>query len=254
MNQLAPAERLLIGLGVQDPVDIDLEAIAWTVGVKVKYAPLDNCEARIVGTANRAIVTIKEDATPGRRRFSLGHELGHWHHDRGKCLVCGSDEIGNPLASTSERAADRYAADLLMPRFLFDPAVRAAGKVNFAMFRNLAKAFNTSVTAAAIRVVEGKRVPAMLVCHGAEGRKWFVRSQMIDDRWFPQEQLSADSPAFDIQFSGKPEINLPMKVGADAWFDRHDASSYEVREQSIRLPGNETLTLLLFDDDRMHAR
>ena len=254
MNQLTAAERLLVSLGVDSPNDIDLEAIAWTVGVKVKYAPLDNCEARIVGTQDRAIVTIREDVMLGRRRFSLGHELGHWHHDRGKCLVCGSDEIGNPQATSSERAADRYAADLLMPRYLFDAELRGAGKINFAMARSLAKTFNTSLTAAAIRVVDNKRVPAMLVCHGPKGRKWFVRSPLIDDRWFPQDQLSAESPAFDVQFGGKPETPMPQEVDADTWFDRHDASWYPIREQTIRISTDETLTLLLFDDDRMHVK
>lgn len=36
MKRLTPAEELLQSLGVTEPGEIDLEAIAWTLGVRVK--------------------------------------------------------------------------------------------------------------------------------------------------------------------------------------------------------------------------
>ena len=45
------AEAILRRLGVTDPSEIDLEAIAWYLGARVRYRPLSACEARIVGTA-----------------------------------------------------------------------------------------------------------------------------------------------------------------------------------------------------------
>lgn len=53
-------------------------------------------------------------------RFSVAHELGHWHHHRRRSAVCLSDDIGNPAKGPldPERVADGYAADLLMPRYL----------------------------------------------------------------------------------------------------------------------------------------
>ena len=53
MKGLAPAERLLKELGVTDPKEIDLEAVAWTLGARVKYRPLDGCEACITGDTER---------------------------------------------------------------------------------------------------------------------------------------------------------------------------------------------------------
>jgi hypothetical protein len=38
---MTTAERFLQSLGVTDPQEIDLEAIAWTQGVVVNYRPLD---------------------------------------------------------------------------------------------------------------------------------------------------------------------------------------------------------------------
>jgi hypothetical protein len=40
-NRLRPAERILLELGIERPPDIDLEAIAWTLGAMVKYRTLD---------------------------------------------------------------------------------------------------------------------------------------------------------------------------------------------------------------------
>lgn len=41
------AERLLKSFGVREPEEIDLDAIAWSLGVlSVKVRELDGCEAR----------------------------------------------------------------------------------------------------------------------------------------------------------------------------------------------------------------
>ena len=253
MTVLSPAERLLMSLGIESPEDIDLEAIAWTLGIKVRYERLDRCEARIVGNENGAIVTINNASSPGRKRFSLGHELGHWHFDRGKTLVCRADEIGNHShrALNPENIADGYAADLLMPSYIFGPELRKISKLNFSAIRGLAERFNVSLTAAAIRVAGNPRVPALLICHSQERREWFTRSPLVPDRWFPQEALDPGSPAFDVLFGGRSDTSFPQKINADAWFDRHDASWYELREQTVRISADRILTLLLIDDERM---
>src|SRR5689334_25329003 len=95
----SPTDMVLHELGITRPQDIDLEVIAWHLGAKVKYRPLHSCEARIVGKNDRAIITVDNRKLPERQRYSVGHELGHWHHHRGRCLICRSDEIGNYRAS-----------------------------------------------------------------------------------------------------------------------------------------------------------
>lgn len=253
MKRLSHAEILLKGLGVTDPSEIDLEAIAWTLGVRVRYRPLDGCEARIIGHGDQAIVTVNSHSFPQRQRFSLAHELGHWNHHRGCLLVCQADEIGSGdnKQSQAERIADTYASDILMPRYIFQPIAQSYAKLTFQIVRALADIFCTSLTATAIRLVKGDHSPAILICHGLKGRKWFCRSPSVPERWFPQEQLDSDSYAFDILFSRKAEETIPRKIGADAWFDRKGADEYEVREQSIRIGDGETLSLILIDDQRM---
>lgn len=249
--RLSPAEILLQELGVTEPSEIDLEAIAFYVNARVRYAPLDGCEARIVGTTDRAIITINQDSQWRRKRFSIAHELGHWHHHRGRCLTCRVEEYRPRTTVSPERSADGYAADLLMPSYLFRPMARSQRKLNFAAIKALADAFDVSQTATAIRLVASDLTPTMLVCHGPQGRKWFTRSPSVPHRWFPQDVLDPDSFAFDIQFGREPDSPMLRKIGADAWFDRAGADRFVLREQTIRVGSDETLTLLVFDDPEM---
>ncbi|MDX8350033.1 hypothetical protein SLH49_18745 [Cognatiyoonia sp. IB215446] len=47
MKVIDPAERLLKSLGVTEPKEIDLEAIAFDQGAEVRYCNLHGCEADI---------------------------------------------------------------------------------------------------------------------------------------------------------------------------------------------------------------
>ena len=249
--QLTPAEQLLQELGVTQPNEIDLEAIAYYVNARVKFRMLDGCEARIIGRGDEAIITVNASSPIRRKRFSIAHELGHWHHHRGKRLACRAEDYQPRATVSPERTADNYAADLLMPNYLFRPLARQYGRLNFKTINTLANAFNTSQTATAIRFIEGDYAPALLVCHGPKGRKWFARSPSLPPKWFPKETLDADSFAFDVLFGGKPDDASPYRVGADAWFDRWEAQRFEVQEQTMRTGPDETLTLILIDDPKM---
>jgi Zn-dependent peptidase ImmA (M78 family) len=152
------AEAILKELGITEPQEIDLEAIAWHLGAKVKYRPLDGCEARILGNGDQAIITVNSQSIPRRQRFSIAHELGHWCHHRGQRLMCHGTESGAPgIAGTmQEKTADHYAADLLLPHYIFQPLARKYPKLSFKMISELAEQFNVSKTAIAIRLIEGR--------------------------------------------------------------------------------------------------
>jgi hypothetical protein len=245
------AERLLQQLGVTEPEEIDLDAIAFYLGARVRYWPLDGCEACIIGNADAAIINVNSASSDRRKRFSIAHELGHWCNHRGRTLVCRVDDYQPRDTLSAERVADAYAADLLMPRYLFDPAARKYPKLTLKAVITLADVFDTSLTATAIRVVEGNYFPALVVSHCINGRKWFARAPMVPDRWFPKAELDADSFAFDVLHAGKPADANPRKIGADGWFDRWNAGTYDIYEQTMRTSAEEILTLLLISDQRM---
>ena len=245
---LTHAERLLQELGITEPKEIDVEAIAYHVHAYVRYRRLEGCEARIIGVGAEAIITVNASSSRRRQRFSIAHELGHWHHHRGKRLACKAEEYrpDNPLSA--ERAADSYAADLLMPNYLFRPISGQYAKLTFQAVNALAETFNTSQTATAIRLVESDHSPVILVCHGPSGRKWFTRAPSVPPRWFPQDALDADSFAFGVLFGDQRDDRMPRRIGADAWFDCREAERFEVHEQTIRTWPDEILTLVLFTE------
>lgn len=256
MTVLTSAERVLDDLGVTDPDEIDLEAIAFTMGATVRFRPLETCEARIIGNGDRAIITVNTRGSLRRKRFSLAHEIGHWRHHRGRCLVCRAEDIGpgNEARPDLEKTADQFAANLLMPPFLLRPALMEHKRLSFQTVTAVADLFRVSRAAAAIQIVASRHTPAIIVCHGSRGRKWFSRSTDVAGWCFPQEQLDSASFAFDVLFGKKADCPSPRKIGADAWFDFRGADRYELREQTIRTGDDEVLTLLLIDDERMHAR
>lgn len=246
-------ESLLVGLGIDSAGDVDLEAIAWTLGAKVRYRALDGCEARIVGLQEKAIITVNSNSSPQRQRFSIAHELGHWALHRGLTLECRADavEVNAMRKRKQESAADKYASRLLMPEYLLGPELSKSKKLDIAIIQKIASEFDVSLTAAAIRCVESDHYPSLLVCHGVSGRKWFVRSSSVPERWFPQAELDHESSAFDIVFGKEIGVMRRQKIGADAWFDRREAARFEIYEQSVRIGRSESLTVLQFTDDEM---
>ena len=253
MSAIRPAERILLELGIQSPEDIDLEAIAWTLGAAVNYRPLKNCEARIVGSDRRAIITVNSRAIPTRRRFSIAHEIGHWHHHRGRILLCGTRDIENPGHGplNPEYQADQFASDLILPNFMVRPAVIKMKRPTLAAVREIADAFKVSDTATLLKIIDLDQFPILAVCHDKERRRWFRRAPMIPGWWFPREDLDAESFAFDMMFGNADENTFPRKVGAEAWFEFKGVSRFDIQEQSFRLPNDEVLTLLILPDEAL---
>lgn len=247
------AEFILHDLGITDPKEIDVEAIAWHLGAKVKYDNLSQCEARIVGSDDTAVITVNKNASLQRQRFSVCHELGHWIYHRGKMLLCQADEIERPgIDSTNlERIADRFAAELLMPAYLFVPIAQSLGRPSMHVVRKLSEIFSTSQTATAIRLVEINQLPLLLVDHGRSGRRWFTRSKTVSRDWIPNSDLVPTSSTFSMIFGKTPNTMPPKSVSASNWFSRHDASRFDVIEESFRIAANDVLTLLAFKD--VHA-
>lgn len=252
MRRVSPAERLLQSLGITTSAEIDVEAIAWAVGAKVRYGLLDSCEARIIGFQDRAIITVTQGGDQRRARFSVAHELGHWTYHRGRSSVCRPNEIGgegNGVAP-AERQADVYAADLLMPEYLFRPLLLKERRPTFELVHNLSEAFSTSRAATVRRLVDLGPWPCLIVCHGQQGRRWFHRCKDIPDRWFPRNEIDAESSALDVLY-GRASQTTPTIIGADAWFDRWDAERFTVTEESVRSFEGDVLTLLTLKDSGM---
>lgn len=245
------AEARIAELGIRDPQDLDVEAIAFDSGVRVEYAPLSGCEAMLVGVGSHAIATIKPSGVRGRERFSIGHEVGHWELHRGRSFRCRVDDPSLNLESdaTLERQADDFASHLLMPGALFNPAIKAYKWPTVAQIQEIADTFRSSQIATFIRLAKVDTLPVVVACYSAERRLWHIPAPHVPKRWWPKRVLDSDTFAYDLLTRGV-ECDRPRKQSADAWFENDDAGEFDVLEQCWRAaPGKVLVTLYLIDEE-----
>ena len=122
-----PPEKILSLLGISEPEDLDIDAIAFACGATILRQPLTGCEANIIGSGDKAIITVNIKSIPGRQRFSSGHELGHWMKDRGQnAFGCSKRQMNSEWTdNNAETRANRFASDLLLPLSMFVPLAKA---------------------------------------------------------------------------------------------------------------------------------
>jgi hypothetical protein len=249
------AEAKISELGIRDPQDIDIEAIAVDCGVVVEYAQLTGCEAMLVGVGSKAIATIRPSGSRGRERFSIGHELGHWEMHRGQSFRCRVDDPAfNLEANVSlEREADEFASHLLMPTPMFTRAIHDYQWPTISQIDDVARIFDSSRLATVIRMANVDSLPIIVTCYAAHKRLWYIRAPHVPRRWWLKGTLDPDTFASDLLARGK-ECSKPRKQSADAWFENDDAGEFEVLEQCISVSPGKVLAILFLCDPEMFER
>jgi Zn-dependent peptidase ImmA (M78 family) len=241
--------KVLKELGITEPHEIDIEAIAQHCGATIVYENLEGCEARILGNGARAIITVNSRSPVGRRRFSAGHELGHWMRDRGKIgFICTEKGMNTAWGSMDdERGANEYAADILMPKEMFVAESRNK-PITFETASALKSTFTTSLTATAIRLVQHGSFPAMLIYSENGTRKWFKRGDDVPDSLWPHDSPKPATAAADLML-GKSGSE-PIPIQADGWISHPRSKWYEVIEHSIKTSPTTILTLLWWKNEK----
>lgn len=245
MKPGSKAELKLRSLGIRDISDIDIEAIAFDAGVRVKYSNLEGCEATLVGFDSNAIATIRRSPHRGRERFSIGHEIGHWEMHRGQSFRCRVDDPSENFSvdRAREREADSYAAHVLMPSWLFNPVISSLGTPGFNKLREVADQFQTSLIATVLRMLDVHKLPVFVACFRGEKLRWFDQSDTIPRRWWFRKNLDDDSFAYDLVKKGV-EPSGPRKQPAEVWFENDDADKYELLEHCVPHINGDILVLL----------
>ncbi len=243
-------EQLLDDLGITEPGQLKIEAIAYHCQAIILYEPLSGCEANIVGKGDRAIITVNSTALPTRQRFSAGHELGHWMRDRGQIAFgCSQRQIDSEWTTNNpETRANQFASDLLLPSKLFVPLAKGR-PITVETVRELGRTFLMSLTATAIKLVRFGSFPSMLVYYESGERKWFIPSaEDLPKRLWPSKQPNKGTVTARVL---SDEINQEVMddVRADKWFDVRNADRFYVRESCFRNGPDSVVTLLWWEDE-----
>lgn len=249
------AEAIVASLGIARAADLDVEALAFDSGLEVVYDRLRGCEATLVGFGDRAMATVNRSSVRGRERFSIAHELGHWQLHRGRSFQCRVDEPDTSFAldRTIEREADDFASHLLMPGPIFNPLVRTIGKPRFEDLADLAREFETSLTATALRLAAINTLLVIVACYDRDGRRWCLAADDIPRWWRPKRQLDEATFTYDLLHKGVHRA-APGKQPADAWFDNDGADRFEVIEQCSPSRAGQALVLLYLPLELVEAR
>ena len=194
-------------------------------------------------------------ASPGRRNFTLAHELGHYllHREiRPQGLECTSQHMGNWRSEQGqiEAEANRFASFLLMP--LNDFREQISGQnIDIDLMQRLAERYAVSLTAAILKWLTITDQRAMLVV-GKEGfidwawssdpllksGIYYAARQMVTE--LPAQSLAAQNVDREIARSG-------VQHSAGVWQGQEP-----VQEMTIYGRQNEmTISLLLYP---RHAR
>lgn len=246
------ARSIINELGLREPSEIDIEAIAALRGVYVREDVLDGCDGRLLRKGNLGLICVKANTQEiGRKRFTIAHELGHFElHDKvDRSILCLEKDIqsGPKQADPIETDANNFATELLLPEIMFKPRCEQ-DNVSLSFIGKLAQEFKTSLTATALRFIDFTPHRCAIVFSDRRSIQW---CKWTDDFGYLIQKgtsLDPDSFAFDL-FHGGQVPNEMMPVPASAWIQgRRLRASALVKEQSWRIYDC-ALTLIWVDDE-----
>jgi hypothetical protein len=247
----AYARQLLKKFKVREPKDIDLGRIAADLKITIEEEQLEGCDGMLQMRVEpkRGIITVKKSIRElGQKRFIIAHEIGHYESPilPGLAYSCTSADLSldNQRIKPEERAANRFAAELLMPKFLFLP--RLAGKrPDLELVKDLASEFKTTLTATLRRFVEHTDSRCALVISENRKIKYCIPSKEFG--FSIQQGAPVDGNSFAIDFFNFGYLDGQMKsVRANAWIKDPKLDDHVwIKEQSIaQRRYNSVLTLL----------
>jgi hypothetical protein len=127
------------------------EAVAARIGVEICSKTLTGCAGWCIRNNNVARITINSTMPSVRQRFTLAHELSHLLLGSNSEVRSDADFFGSNEGE--EKAADRLAAEMLLPKEEIQRIVTAP-PVDAATIRKLANKANVSPVMVACRIAE----------------------------------------------------------------------------------------------------
>ena len=243
------AQEIIHRLNIKKPSEIRVDLIAEMRGATVVESTLTSSEGRLVRRGDKGIITVPSNETNiGRKRFSIGHELGHFelHASLANFIACSKEDMADFSGHIKrEQEANLFSAELLMPASLFKPKI-ILKKPNMKLISAVADEFNTSITATACRYMQATKEPCALI-YCVDGKvRWSSRREFPFFLKKKGAPLDEDSFAFDA-FKGKGDNPTGSLVPGTAWIDSYSSrfDDLEFLESTLFLEFyNATITLL----------
>lgn len=260
LHEIGNPERLAQKIHEDNPalaLPVPVDDVARAVGIaEIVADDSDSFEGVLVTNAEKSVGTIAYRASSAaeRVRFTIGHEVGHFliptHTGKIQCTPGHMLAFeGRAKAKDRESEANRFAAELLMPRRRFGVELDAFGELDLRHAVALGSRYGVSLEAALLRIVELTAHECAIV-FSRSGVVRYVRRT----RGFPWLDVAKDGPLPRDCLSAKHKGALRAASDIDAvdigeWADEPPTRfGSTLLEQTYPQGDGHRVTLLLLDD------
>jgi len=255
MNPQAEASSFLEELGIEELPIVPVE-ICRKLGIHYSEDHLSGFDGVLIlypPTGHGLICVNNRITEQGRKNFTIAHELGHYCMDSLEKteFYCSSEVIESFQSAINpiELRANEFAAELLMPRNIYQPLVNKRDP-GWDTIKELAVLSQTSLTATAIRFIDLSDYACCLIVSRARKILWFHKSE--DFRPYVQMDsrlVSRDTLAFNIYQGCVPADNFE-EVKACKWISGKGVQPHtEILEWSLPLNSYGQVLTLLYDEE-----
>lgn len=238
------ARELLGQLRIRHEDEIDVELIAGDLGLLVQRKEMTSAEGRLICSKGGGIISVADRAYRSSKwRFVVAHEVGHFrrHPILNQLDLCTDADLRATYKGREGEAND-FAAELLMPQELFAPRCDVS-QPSLKNIGELAEAFKTSLTSAALRFVLFSEEPCAVV-HSTRGRVDWASTTEDFKLFVPRGwHLTEATYAGDLH-AGREVTDRASQVDGDGWSDRRGAEDVEVWEHSRKVAETSVLSFL----------
>jgi Zn-dependent peptidase ImmA (M78 family) len=221
-----------------------------TRGVYVKEDAIRSADSWLIRRGGIGLIRINASIPQkGRKRFAVGHELGHWelHDDLSQVFFCTEAELAGYTKSAPEIEANIFSAELLMPTALFQSLCRE-GDPDLRLVIALAKSFQTTITASAIRYVDEITHTCVLVFSDSGKICWWKKKESWKEIWLElPESIPEHSNARECLQAVDLTISKVENIDPQMWLHSFpENKEIELHEQSIKLGSRPWVITLLW--------
>jgi len=240
----------------QNELPVDPTEICKKMGILYNETDLGTLDGMLIldMSRNQNLICVNSRiAEQSRKNFTVAHELGHlcMHSLEQNTFYCSSDVIESFKSTINpiELSANKFASELLMPLFIYQPLVDRKD-VDWDHIKELSGLSQTSLQATAIRFVDLTQTACCLIVSKGKKILWFHKSKEFQP--FIQmegRQLSKDTVAYSI-FQGVDPPNHFEDVKADNWLSGRGVNRYtEILEWSLPINSYGQVLTLLYDEE-----
>ncbi len=207
------------------PIPVPIEDFARLAGVEqIRPLETEGFEGMLITNSEktRADIFYNGKSMPQRKRFTIGHELGHLliPHHKEATYECSKEDMTRQgtAANARERQeveANRFSSELLMPKPYFKSRLKALGEPELAHVETLRKECDTSIEVTARRYVALSDYACAVVYAKDRTVRYAIKNEMLP--YYMETKGGWPIPRDSASYDAGAGIGEWQEVDAGLW-------------------------------------